>query len=55
MAGEWQFDSGDRILSYQPQQPEAFGGHTRLGWRFMGHTDASGRSVWLGLSHSSKR
>jgi hypothetical protein len=49
MAGEWQFDSGDRILSYLPRQPEAFGDRTRLDWRFMGHTDARGRSVSLGL------
>lgn len=48
-AGSWHYASDTRILSYRPRQPEAFAGHDRLDWRFVGHTDELGRTVGLRL------
>jgi len=51
-AGEtarWRYAPGDRLLSYRPRQPEAFGGREELRWRYAGHRDERGRMVGLGL------
>ncbi len=51
-AGEtahWRFDRDQRLLTYQPRQPEAFDGRTELRWKFAGHRDELGRMVGLGL------
>lgn len=47
--GSWTYDSANRLLSYRPRQPEAFGGRERLSWRYTGHVDERGRSVGLRL------
>lgn len=45
----WRYDSGQRLLTYRPRQPEAFGGRTELAWRYQGHHDELGRVVGLRL------
>ena len=48
-ASRWQFTPHDRILRYQPRQPEAFDTQTELRWQLVGHQDTLGRTVGLKL------
>jgi type II secretory pathway pseudopilin PulG len=45
----WRYDKASRTLNYRTRQPEAFGGHNLLRWRYTSHTDELGRTVGLRL------
>lgn len=48
-AGGWQYDAGNRILSYRPRQPAAFAGQQELRWQFSASPAPDGRFVDLHL------
>ncbi|MCX7897360.1 MAG: hypothetical protein N2441_05755 [Rhodocyclaceae bacterium] len=45
----WRYDAARRELIYEPRQPQAFSGQTRLTWCYLGRRDEQGRLVGIGL------